>query len=776
MTATLLNREWDSIRTILRTVPKPVPRAADKQLQNWIAKDGLWCQDGWIKPGYHADPPQFAPLPGERLSTPAFPASDFQAKTSTDKIDVVISLSAGSRHNDAELRYCLRSIERHFEELGQVWIVGHKPTWLRGVRHMPFGDRHRSKDVNIIRKIAAACRSGLSDRFVFWSDDQVLLRPLVWPQLGPYVWRDLAAKPANGKRWHRRLLATRDWLASRGLPTMHGDTHVPIPMDRKKFLELVSGGGWDDGDGLTVGTWYVNQTGTDSPTMGDRKATLEGLRSMAQTRAAVAGRWFLGYNDAGFTSDLRAVLDELFPEKCRWEESTIRVKPSGPTLSIIIPTIGRETLARTLKSVADQQLVEGDEVLLVQDGPADESVQRVFEKSELPGRYLGLDRHYGDFGATPRNHGIAQAVGDYLAFHDDDDTYRPGAFDAIRRAIERHPGRPMMFRNWVTAWGRSRWEDQTVRAHNVGTPMFVVPNDPGRLDRWPSHRGSDFAFIHETLRKWPEGSVAWQPEVLSDYLEPGSPEPRSTRRNLLYHIYPVAANDEWRLNVDRLLRYWDRFNGRKLVGIVFDATTVPVEAVQSVFPDGEIEWLVAANDSQLGERITFAEGLRRLRTLNPDEATFYAHAKGVMNTCGHPRLRTEEQRANLIPSVRRWRNLMYDHCLNWSAANLDRIIRRCSAAGCFQREGDVGKTHWDRGDIRCYWYYAGTFFWFNHMAYFGHHHPVRLRRNRWAAEYHLGSMFPIEKTHNFLVYPRRFNGRFYGLTPEEWSEIAPDPG
>ena len=54
--------------------------------------------------------------------------------------------------------------------------------------------------------------------------------------------------------------------------------------------------------------------------MGKRKATIEGALEESALRRRIAGRWFLGFNDAGFTSELRGLLDELFPEKCPFEE------------------------------------------------------------------------------------------------------------------------------------------------------------------------------------------------------------------------------------------------------------------------------------------------------------------------------------------------------------------------------------------------------------------------------------------------------------------------
>jgi len=76
---------------------------------------------------------------------------------------------------------------------------------------------------------------------------------------------------------------------------------------------------WTTGDGVTVGTWYCNQAAEPQP-MGHRKATVEAALPSPELRTRLAGRWFVGFNDVGFSGELRALLNELFPEKCRWED------------------------------------------------------------------------------------------------------------------------------------------------------------------------------------------------------------------------------------------------------------------------------------------------------------------------------------------------------------------------------------------------------------------------------------------------------------------------
>jgi len=776
-----------------RPVPRPspphplAPSPRQDIWQAWRAEGGRWVADGWLRPGFYADPPCFDPLPGEVLQCPAFPAADFRAPPGDGPIDVVIPLSAGSKHGDAELRYCLRSIAKHFEGLGRVWIVGHRPTWLRGIQHIPAGDSHISKDVNIIRKIEAACRAGVSRQFVRISDDQILLRPLAFSQLGPYTWGDLRGRPIGNpqeesRRWYRRLRRTSGWLAERGLPTFQCDTHVPIPMDRDRFLELAdrTRDAWELRDGMCVNTWYCNQAGRKPQPMQNRKATIEAALPAEEIRRRVAGRWFLGYNDAGFTPDLRALLDELFPEKCRFEEeeentnphssaliswdqrsSSLSVRPAGPTLSIIIPTIGRPALTRTLESIRGQDMVDGDEVLVVQDGPSDLATWAVVKASGLPGRYLATGKRANDVGAAPRNFGIAHADGEYLAFMDDDDVYRPGAFDAIRAAAVRHPRRPLMFRMERPGWARTIWQDQAVRYGNVSTQLFVTPNHPGRLGTWGPYHTGDLAFILSTLRCWPPGSLLWEPATIAEVPQTQSTLPvnHPMLRNLIYHVYPVATNDEWKLNVERLCRSWTLFNGRKIVGVVCDNDTVPVEAVQAAFPDDAIEWLVAPNDPVRGETVTFLPAAKRLESLNSYEATFYAHAKGT-HRAGNPKNETPAER------IRQWRDFCYRGCLERLPPDFDDIIHVKPCAGCLKRQKGLPQ---EKGRPESYWHYSGNFWWINHAHFFSLPDALHLGPSRWALERHLGELFP--EADAVCLAGDDFRGWPYRMTEGEWSAM-----
>jgi glycosyltransferase involved in cell wall biosynthesis len=185
-----------------------------------------------------------------------------------------------------------------------------------------------------------------------------------------------------------------------------------------------------------------------------------------------------------------------------------------PRLSVIVPTIGRPSVRRTLASIRMQQLQPGDEVLLVADGRYHD-VARWWAESRLPGRLIELaDGPHNDWGATARTIGQQQATGDCLLWMDDDDVYTPDAWATIRTALAAAPGRPHMFRMWRTLQGDRLWRTRDARCGNISTQMFVVPNMPERLGAWGRHYCGDADFITSTLARWPSGSLVWREEII----------------------------------------------------------------------------------------------------------------------------------------------------------------------------------------------------------------------------------------------------------------------
>jgi hypothetical protein len=215
-------------------------------------------------------------------------------------------------------------------------------------------------------------------------------------------------------------------------------------------------------------------------------------------------------------------------------------------LSIIVPTCGRPTLENTLRSISEQKLEEGDEVLVVTDGPRPLAAS-LFRAFALRGCCVET-KASGDYGGRQRNRGMDLARGDYLLFMDDDDIYEADALATIRAALHEAPNRPHLFRMRYAWTGRVLWAERTVRLGNISTQMIAFPNRR-RLRRWDSQHGHDFRFVENNLPHWPPHSLVWREEIIA-VIRPAThactratpePEPRPVEQCTFREVVPGQA-------------------------------------------------------------------------------------------------------------------------------------------------------------------------------------------------------------------------------------------
>src|SRR4030067_522850 len=108
-------------------------------------------------------------------------------------------------------------------------------------------------------------------------------------------------------------------------------------------------------------------------------------------------------------------------------------------LSVIIPTLnGADTIGAQLEALGHQELQDGWEVIIADNGSADRTPEGVAAyASRLPG--LRVIKASGASGAAhARNTGAKHAVGDALLFCDDDDEVGEGWLAAMGRALLQH--------------------------------------------------------------------------------------------------------------------------------------------------------------------------------------------------------------------------------------------------------------------------------------------------------------------------------------------------
>ncbi|MBK9175726.1 MAG: glycosyltransferase family 2 protein [Flavobacteriales bacterium] len=107
-----------------------------------------------------------------------------------------------------------------------------------------------------------------------------------------------------------------------------------------------------------------------------------------------------------------------------------------PTVSVIIPTHNRaEPLMRAVRSCLEQARPVL-EVLVCADGCTDDSRARIAGMGDARVRWI--DGPAAGRPAVPRNRGLHEALGDWIAFLDDDDSWEPGKLSTQLARLEGH--------------------------------------------------------------------------------------------------------------------------------------------------------------------------------------------------------------------------------------------------------------------------------------------------------------------------------------------------
>ena len=236
------------------------------------------------------------------------------------KVDVVYPLAAQSKgRKDFELRYSLRSLAQQ-EWVGDVYLVGHKPGWVRDVVHIPCPDPYVAKDANIINKILlAASAPGISEKIVVNSDDQYIMRPVTLAELGP--WCDPKSLPhaksrLRHSRWCERLVETVAYCRDHGLPTFVLDSHIPYLVDRNAYRDALSRVTWGRGNGFVTHV-YFNLTLPAAPPDIPHALAVHATAPMAAIPDPVPA--FFNHNDNGLSQRTQRWLESVFPDPSPWE-------------------------------------------------------------------------------------------------------------------------------------------------------------------------------------------------------------------------------------------------------------------------------------------------------------------------------------------------------------------------------------------------------------------------------------------------------------------------
>lgn len=158
-------------------------------------------------------------------------------------MDVVYPVRPGD--SNEELRYSLRSLHQHVPDVRQVWFVGHLPTWVRGVEHIP-GNLAGNGHANVYHNVLAAMRHrDVGDDVVVFNDDFFVTAPIsgITTLYRSTLAEHLALprlRSAGNTWWKESLTTTLVCLQAVGVTDpLSYELHVPLPCKKGLMAETL---------------------------------------------------------------------------------------------------------------------------------------------------------------------------------------------------------------------------------------------------------------------------------------------------------------------------------------------------------------------------------------------------------------------------------------------------------------------------------------------------------------------------------------------------------
>lgn len=239
-------------------------------------------------------------------------------------IDLVYIVGPYSKHQDIELRYSLRSVDKFFGGIRNVHIIGHKPDFIHNVIHRHCEDIYgypAHKERNILRKIIAACNtSDISEEFLCMDDDMIACG-LSWAPGMPHGYdgtlTDYASKITG--MYAGTISNTIAALEINGPGIKNYNIHAPWRIDKTLFPSVMAGFNFAQHNGLCIQSIYYNTIGVLGKKTTDLK--INSAMSKENIYKSIRGRKFFSFGDRGLTDNMKEVLSELYPEPSKYERS-----------------------------------------------------------------------------------------------------------------------------------------------------------------------------------------------------------------------------------------------------------------------------------------------------------------------------------------------------------------------------------------------------------------------------------------------------------------------
>lgn len=236
-------------------------------------------------------------------------------------VDLIYIVGSGSRWDNNELRYSLRSLEKYATNVGKVYVTGIKPDFLSDeVIHTPCNDDYPFSVININEKILHTLRThNISENFVYMNDDFFLIKEVDISSY-PYYYKRMLKHDDRKSDYVKSLVYTYYYLVFQEKNYKDFELHLPIVFNKEKYLSLNEH--WELCKklpyGLQLRSIYCNMFDIEGVKTNDLKITA--FESLDEIKKKIEPRNCFSIGNNAIPSGMDRYLNELFPEKSKYEK------------------------------------------------------------------------------------------------------------------------------------------------------------------------------------------------------------------------------------------------------------------------------------------------------------------------------------------------------------------------------------------------------------------------------------------------------------------------
>jgi hypothetical protein len=230
-------------------------------------------------------------------------------------MDIVMPYKAAGTAQ--ELRYTLRSVEKHYPDVGDLWLIGDASIHLKDFRHIPNPANQKTNNTfaNFTHAFEIACEHpDIPDEFLLFNDDFFLMQPYE-PVLYArgYLADHVALHDGKTSAWGQVLRNTlrylqEDWGMEKPVSF---DLHIPMPVDKHTMAIALAR---SYGQGVAVRTVYGAE-------LGDVEVPLhQDVKLKYGSKVDYTTLDFISTDNQVFEHhSVGQYIKDTFPDKSRWE-------------------------------------------------------------------------------------------------------------------------------------------------------------------------------------------------------------------------------------------------------------------------------------------------------------------------------------------------------------------------------------------------------------------------------------------------------------------------